>query len=333
MNEVGKYTVEVSSISVAHRKALKNKKIEYRGNPDDLGMEVQLLAYKLLDRYPPDHLTRKKEVQVKVQSVSAAKSNTDAMKKSLMFSGGGQLYIGRKTSAFAFMGLEAFMVLMAINSQASFKKYENERKDLAELYRQATTPDDINRYRSEIISTDSKMNSANSNVNLFLGGFFAIWAANVIHAYVMEPVLPDYSTKPIGLAYDPSDARNKTNLEDGHLIKRYLLFILSFLILGCGNDPEPLDDILDNPLDENSGTIDYITPAYIFSPNYYSVDQGKSFTVSLFAMGVENLVGASVMVEYDPTLYYPLTESTLVSLQLVLEAHSQCFLPLSTPIR
>mgnify|MGYP004228784787 FL=1 len=125
------------------------------------------------------------------------------MKKSLMFPGGGQLYIGRKTSAFAFMGLEAFMVLMAINSQASFKKYENERKDLAELYRQATTPDDINRYRSEIISTDSKMNSANSNVNLFLGGFFAIWAANVIHAYVMEPVLPDYSTRPIGLAYDP----------------------------------------------------------------------------------------------------------------------------------
>ena len=86
------------------------------------------------------------------------------------------------------------------------------------------------------------------------------------------------------------------------MIKRYLLFILSFLILGCGNDPEPLDDILDNPLDENSGTVDYITPAYIFSPNYYSVDQGKSFTVSLFAMGVENLVGASVMVEYDPTV-------------------------------
>ena len=55
LNEVGKYTVEVSSISVAHRKALKNKKIEYRGNPDDLGMEVQLLAFKLLDRYPPDH--------------------------------------------------------------------------------------------------------------------------------------------------------------------------------------------------------------------------------------------------------------------------------------
>lgn len=203
MNEVGKYTVEVSAISVAHRKALKNKKIEYRGNPDDLGMEVQLLAYKLLDRYPPDHLTRKKEVQVKVQSVSAAKSNTDAMKKSLMFPGGGQLYIGRKTSAFTFMGLEAFMVLMAINSQASYKKYENERSDVAELYRQATTPDDINRYRSEIISIDSKMNSANSNVGLFLGGFLAIWVANVVHAYVMEPVLPDYSSSPLRLAYDP----------------------------------------------------------------------------------------------------------------------------------
>ena len=47
------------------------------------------------------------------------------------------------------------------------------------------------------------MNSANSNVGLFLGGFLAIWVANVVHAYVMEPVLPDYSSSPLRLAYDP----------------------------------------------------------------------------------------------------------------------------------
>ncbi|MBJ13064.1 MAG: hypothetical protein CMG62_08330 [Candidatus Marinimicrobia bacterium] len=47
------------------------------------------------------------------------------------------------------------------------------------------------------------MKSANSNVGLFMGGFLAIWAANVIHAYVMEPVMPDYSSGPLMLAYDP----------------------------------------------------------------------------------------------------------------------------------
>ena len=95
------------------------------------------------------------------------------------------------------------MILLTINSQASYKKYENERSDTAELYRQATTPEDINKYRSDIINIDSKMKSANSNVGLFMGGFLAIWAANVIHAYVMEPVMPDYSSGPLMLAYDP----------------------------------------------------------------------------------------------------------------------------------
>ena len=76
-----------------------------------------------------------------------------------------------------------------------------------------------------------------------------------------------------------------------------ILFVLLFL--GCENDVTGLDDILDNPLDEDQA--DYEVPAFVFYPAQFDVSLGASFQAEVFAMGTENLRGVNVILEYDPS--------------------------------
>lgn len=71
------------------------------------------------------------------------------------------------------------------------------------------------------------------------------------------------------------------------------------MLIGCENETDDIDDILTNPLDENQ--VDYEVPAFVFNPGQYSVDLVNSFSAEVFAMGVENLVGANALIEYDPS--------------------------------
>ena len=76
-----------------------------------------------------------------------------------------------------------------------------------------------------------------------------------------------------------------------------LFFILSLLFLfSCGKDI-PEEDVFDNPLDEDEVTYD--TPALTFYPVDISIDLGSSSTVDVFVLGVENLAGSYVSINYD----------------------------------
>ena len=79
--------------------------------------------------------------------------------------------------------------------------------------------------------------------------------------------------------------------------KLYAIFLI-LVFLGCENDVTGLDDILDNPLDENE--VDYEVPAFVFYPAQFDVSLGASFQAEVYAMGAENLRGVNVVVEYDP---------------------------------
>ena len=82
------------------------------------------------------------------------------------------------------------------------------------------------------------------------------------------------------------------------LMRKYSGILLIILVLGCRNETSDLDDILTNPLDENQVTYD--VPAFIFNPSQYNADLVNTFSAEVFAMGVENLVGANALIQYDP---------------------------------
>jgi hypothetical protein len=81
-------------------------------------------------------------------------------------------------------------------------------------------------------------------------------------------------------------------------MRKLLGILLILFVLGCENETTDLDDILTNPLDENQ--VNYEVPAFVFNPNQYDVDLVNTFSAEVFAMGVENLVGANALIQYDP---------------------------------
>ena len=80
-------------------------------------------------------------------------------------------------------------------------------------------------------------------------------------------------------------------------MKKILITLIALLFLGCQEDITGLDDVLVNPLDETQVT--YETPAFVFYPDQFDVGLGTSFQAEIFAMGVENLRGVSVIIQYD----------------------------------
>ncbi len=81
-------------------------------------------------------------------------------------------------------------------------------------------------------------------------------------------------------------------------MKKLSAILLILVFLGCENDVTGLDDILDNPLDEDQ--VDYEVPAFVFYPAQFDVSLGASFQAEVYATGVENLSGVNVVLEYDP---------------------------------
>ena len=78
-------------------------------------------------------------------------------------------------------------------------------------------------------------------------------------------------------------------------MKRFLLLIV-LLFISC----EIPIDTNDNALDIEAALEDGIeTPALVFFPDEFNVNTGEIFTVSVFALDVENVAGAYINLEYD----------------------------------
>ena len=78
-------------------------------------------------------------------------------------------------------------------------------------------------------------------------------------------------------------------------MKRLILLIL-ILLLSC----EVPTEVYENPLDEEASLEEGIeTPALVFFPDEINVNTGETFTVSVFALDVENVAGAYINLDYD----------------------------------
>jgi len=79
-------------------------------------------------------------------------------------------------------------------------------------------------------------------------------------------------------------------------LKPFLLILPLLFLFSCGKDI-PEEDVFDNPLDEDEVTYD--TPALTFYPLDINIELGSSSTVDVFVLGVENLAGSYVRINYD----------------------------------
>ena len=80
------------------------------------------------------------------------------------------------------------------------------------------------------------------------------------------------------------------------MMKHITMFIL-LLLMACEEVPE---EVYDNPLDIEAITEEGIeTPALMFFPDEININTNEIFTVSVYALDVQNVAGAYININYD----------------------------------
>ena len=79
----------------------------------------------------------------------------------------------------------------------------------------------------------------------------------------------------------------------------HTLAIVLFVFISCQREI-PEENIFDNPLDED--VVDYETPALTLFPTQVSANVNSNFKVDVFVLGVDQLAGSYVRLNYDKTM-------------------------------
>jgi len=198
------YTIDAKMFSVATGAADNMKNITYSGAVEGLITEVEILAWDILSLDPPRALKRKRDQGVPDYSSVSVKRRTKggALLRSLIVPGFGQLYSGRKISAYSFMGIELALIGLAFNSQSTFNSLQSDQDAARALYDASTSQEDIQNYAAQLVAIDADLQAANDQLMLFSASAAGLWALNVIHAFITGP-RDDLASLPITVAYDP----------------------------------------------------------------------------------------------------------------------------------
>ena len=198
------YTIDAKMFSVATGAAENMKNITYAGAVEGLITEIEILAWDILSLDPPRALKRKRNQGVPDYSSVSVKRRTKggALLRSLLIPGYGQLYSGRKISAYSFMGVELALIGLAFSSQSTFNSLQSDQDAARALYDASTSQEDIQNYAAQLVAIDADLQAANDQLMLFSASAAGLWALNVIHAFITGP-RDDLASLPITVAYDP----------------------------------------------------------------------------------------------------------------------------------
>ena len=134
----------------------------------------------------------------------AKKTQGSALARSLLMPGFGQLYTGRKTAGYTFIGLELAFIGLTVNSYSNSRSLKADQEKIQASYLAATTQEDISAYSEQLVDLDKKIKAANNLTSLFTVSAIAVWGVNVAHAFIMGTGDDnDVTTVPLTLAYDP----------------------------------------------------------------------------------------------------------------------------------
>ena len=140
------------------------------------------------------------------------KTQGSALARSLLIPGFGQLYTGRKTAGYTFIGLELAFIGLTLNSYLNSQSLKDDQEKIQASYLAAITQEDISKYSKQLIDVDKKIKTANNFTSIFTVSSIAVWGVNVAHAFIMRAGDGnDVTTLPITLAYDPISKHAQIN--------------------------------------------------------------------------------------------------------------------------
>ena len=202
------YTIDVKNVSVESGATANSQSATYAGPKDGLIVEIEILAWLIMNLEPPkDLLEKQKKGAAAYAPGEKPKTKVGALMRSLVVPGFGQIYSGKKGSGFTILLLEAGMVGMAAKSNNDYLAFQTEYNTQVVNYNAATVPADIASYKALVDQARSDMMASNDQLNLFIYASAGLWAVNTIHAFFVGPKNDDdeeaSKSTPFQLAYSP----------------------------------------------------------------------------------------------------------------------------------
>jgi TM2 domain-containing membrane protein YozV len=203
------YTIDVKNVSVESGATENSQSSTYAGPKDGLIVEIEILAWLLMNLEPPkDLLDKQKRGAAAYAPGEKPKTKVGALMRSLVVPGFGQIYSGKKGSGFAILLLEAGLIGMAAKSNSDYASFQTEYNTQLANY-DDSTGDELAGYKVLVKKARSDMVASNDQLNLFIYASAGLWAINTIHAFLVGPKPDDdddeeaSKTPPFQLAYSP----------------------------------------------------------------------------------------------------------------------------------
>ncbi|UCH10748.1 MAG: hypothetical protein JSU61_02335 [Fidelibacterota bacterium] len=215
------YTIDARMISVETGASIRTQDVTYIGEVDGLIIEIEILAYEIMELDPTPELLDKRRLGAKEflvqQAESIVRTRRGTWMRSLIFPGLGQIYCGKKVSGYGWLVSEivltGWIYFEYSKYQAAFDDYNRYRN----LYEIETDHDKILAYKEKAQENHDELSSRNNSMiilSLVVGG---LWVANVLHAYLTWPKRqPDrayLAPSQIRLAYNPATRQTSLRLE------------------------------------------------------------------------------------------------------------------------
>ena len=203
------YTIDVKNVSVESGATENSQSSTYAGPKDGLIVEIEILAWLLMNLEPPkDLLDKQKRGAAAYAPGEKPKTKVGALMRSLVIPGFGQIYSGKKGSGFTILLLEAGLIGMAAKSNSDYASFQTEYNTQLANY-DDSTGDELVGYKVLVKKARSDMMDSNDQLNLFIYASAGLWAINTIHAFLVGPKPDDdddeeaSKSPPFQLAYSP----------------------------------------------------------------------------------------------------------------------------------
>lgn len=200
------YTIDAKMFKVSTGAAENMKNITYQGPVDGLIVEIEILAWQILDLSPPRDLIKKKRDGVAGLAVNRnlPKTKSGAALRSLLVPGFGQIYGSSDKLGWGIMGVELVIAGLAFKAYNDFGTADTDFNTSLANYNQASTIEDISKFKSETLAAMDRRDQANSSLQLFSAIAGVVWGGSILHAFMVDPEkVATKKSKKWYYAYDP----------------------------------------------------------------------------------------------------------------------------------
>jgi len=203
------FTIDIRMIAVETGTAIRTQNVTYAGMVDGLIVEIEILAYKIMEMEPPQGVLERRTTGRPVAAglkTPRVKTRAGAMMRSIVFPGFGHFYAEKKLWGFGWIVSEVVMAGVIYSSYTAYKEAHDDYNKYLDLYNNEKNSDKIAEYRDQTEKSHKNMDTANEQIRMFTGVAGGIWIANAVHAFLVKPKRGSSTTydEPfLTLSYDP----------------------------------------------------------------------------------------------------------------------------------